>query len=197
MSTVKVHIHTVWSLYFFVIGCQREFLVYSKTCLKRPHKEIKIGFLDRLSLNTGQKYCRMLQGEHSTILSTFIKLPFVLKIFVLSIFEWPLKLFYKVSFNSPTPTPSPPTLFSPHSWQLLSAFSYLVYFGIVKPPVTHSQFWLRFTTNRPDVTYTVKSGCIGLYFEYLRKTNVFLEVPMVSLQIHYDSWRCYYGSTTT
>ena len=33
----------------------------------------------------------MLQGEHSAILSIFIKLPFVIKIFVLSIFEW---LFY-------------------------------------------------------------------------------------------------------
>ena len=33
----------------------------------------------------------MLQGEHSAILSTFIKLPFSIKIFVLSIFEWPLK----------------------------------------------------------------------------------------------------------
>ena len=32
----------------------------------------------------------MLQGEHSAILSTFIRLPFVIKIFVLSIFEWPL-----------------------------------------------------------------------------------------------------------
>ena len=29
--------------------------------------------------------------EHSAIFSTFIKLPFVLKTFVLSIFEWPLK----------------------------------------------------------------------------------------------------------
>ena len=33
----------------------------------------------------------MLQGEHSAITLTFIKLPFVIKIFVLSIFEW---LFY-------------------------------------------------------------------------------------------------------
>ena len=33
----------------------------------------------------------MLQGEHSAILLTFIKVPFVIKIFVLSIFEWPLK----------------------------------------------------------------------------------------------------------
>ena len=29
------------------------------------------------------------QGEHSAILSTFIKLPIVIMIFVLSIFEWP------------------------------------------------------------------------------------------------------------
>ena len=41
-------------------------------------------------LNAGQKYCRMLQGEHSAILLTFIKLPFVIKIFVLIILEWPL-----------------------------------------------------------------------------------------------------------
>ena len=32
----------------------------------------------------------MLQGEHSAILLTYIKLPFVIKIF-LSIFEWPVK----------------------------------------------------------------------------------------------------------
>ena len=38
----------------------------------------------------------MLQGEHSAILSTFIQLPFVIKIFVLSIFEWPLKTGFTV-----------------------------------------------------------------------------------------------------
>ena len=65
---------------------------YSKTCLKRPlSKRPKIGFQDHLSLNAGQKYCRMLQGEHSAILSTSIKLPFVIRIIVLSIFEWLLK----------------------------------------------------------------------------------------------------------
>ena len=51
--------------------------------------QVKIGFQDQLSLDAGQKYCRMLQGEHSAILSTFIKLPFVIKIFFLSILEWP------------------------------------------------------------------------------------------------------------
>ena len=33
----------------------------------------------------------MVQGEHSAILSTFIKLLFVIKIFILYIFKWPLK----------------------------------------------------------------------------------------------------------
>ena len=64
--------------------------MYSKTCVKRPlSKRQKIGFIDQLSLKAGQKYCRMLQREHSAILSTSIKLPFVIKTFVLSIFEWP------------------------------------------------------------------------------------------------------------
>ena len=64
----------------------------SKTFFKRPLKEkTKIGFQDRLSLNAGQRYCRMLQGEHSAILSTSIKLPFVIKIFVLSILSGHLR----------------------------------------------------------------------------------------------------------
>ena len=47
-------------------------------------------------VNAGQKYCRMLQWEHSAILSIFIKLPFVINICVLSIFEWPLKTGFTV-----------------------------------------------------------------------------------------------------
>ena len=67
--------------------------VYSKTCVKRPlSNRPKIVFQDQLSLNVEQKYCRMLQGVHSAILSTFIRLQFDMKIFVFfSIFEW---LFY-------------------------------------------------------------------------------------------------------
>ena len=38
----------------------------------------------------------MLQGEHSAILTTFIKPPFVIKIFVFSIFEGPLKTGFTV-----------------------------------------------------------------------------------------------------
>ena len=47
----------------------------------------KIVFQGRFLLNAGQKYCRML-----------IKLPFVIKIFVLSIFEWPLKTGFTVGY---------------------------------------------------------------------------------------------------
>ena len=58
--------------------------MYSKICLKRPlKKKSKHWFQDRLSLNAGQKYFRR---EHTAILSSIIKLPFVLKTF----FEWPL-----------------------------------------------------------------------------------------------------------
>ena len=39
---------------------------------------------------------KMLQGEHSAIVSTFIKLPYVIKIFVESIFEWPFNTGFTV-----------------------------------------------------------------------------------------------------
>ena len=68
------------------------FCTYSKTCVKQPlSKRPKFDSQDQLSLNAGQKYCRMLPLEHSAILSTFIKLQIGIKIFVLSIFE---RLFY-------------------------------------------------------------------------------------------------------
>ena len=48
----------------------------------------KICLQDQLLLNASQKYCRMLHSVKG-LLSTFIKLPIVINIFVLSIFEWP------------------------------------------------------------------------------------------------------------
>ena len=58
--------------------------MYSKTCVKLPlSKRTKIGFQDQLSLNAGQKYCSKLQ--------------FVIKIFVLSIFERPFYTGFTVS----------------------------------------------------------------------------------------------------
>ena len=86
-------------------------IAYSKTCVKWPlSKRQKICFQDQLSNNAGQKYCRMLQGEHSAILSTFIKLQFVIKIFVLSIF-WVARftpvLLYKHNHYSDMPAQLP------------------------------------------------------------------------------------------
>ena len=84
LSRSRVKKNTIFNL----ISAHTSLRAYSKTFVKRPlSKRPKIGFQDQLSLNAGQKYCRMLQGEHSAILSTFIKLPFVFKTFVLSIFE--------------------------------------------------------------------------------------------------------------
>ena len=82
-----------WSLYRGLTVHQHEHLVeilhnYSKSCVKWTlSKRPKIGFQEQLSHNAGLKHCRMLQGEHSAILLTFIKLPFVIKIFVMYIFE--------------------------------------------------------------------------------------------------------------
>ena len=95
-STIKITLK--FMLDHTICDINKQDLEYSKTYLKRPlKKKTKNGFQARLSLNAGQKYCRMLQGEHSAILSTFIKLPFVIKIFVLSIFEWPLKTGFSVN----------------------------------------------------------------------------------------------------
>ena len=40
-----------------------------------------------------------LQGEHSAFLLTSIKLPFVIKIFVLSVFEWPFYSGFTVDYH--------------------------------------------------------------------------------------------------
>ena len=74
----------------FVIA-SKECMIQSNLCKTSTLKRPKIGFQDQLLLNAGQKYCRMLQGEHSAIALwfTIIKLPFVIKIFVLYNFEWP------------------------------------------------------------------------------------------------------------
>ena len=74
-----------------ILALRRIYLIisnkYSRDCVKQPlQKTPKIGFQDQLSLNAGQS---IEEGEHSARPSTFIKQPFVIKIFVVSIFEWP------------------------------------------------------------------------------------------------------------
>ena len=62
-----------WSYSYLLIFT---ILLCSKTLSLNSKRTPKIGFQYQLPLNTGKKYCRMLQGEHSAILSTFIRLPF-------------------------------------------------------------------------------------------------------------------------
>ena len=52
---------------------------------KRP----KIGFQDQVLLNAGQKYWQNAPRGAFCNTLTFIKLPFVIKLSLLSIFEWP------------------------------------------------------------------------------------------------------------
>ena len=63
--------------------------VQKKRCKMATLKKKKNGFQYQLLLNAGQKFCRMLQGEHSAMLLSFIKLPLVIKIYVLAIYELP------------------------------------------------------------------------------------------------------------
>ena len=68
-------LYKIWNLSKFA---QISYFVKYNQCYKRPlSKRPKIGFQDQLSLNVGQKYCRMLR-EHSSILLTVILLPFVI-----------------------------------------------------------------------------------------------------------------------
>ena len=74
---------------------------YIKTYLKRPPKKKTKNWFSRPII----AYCRskVLQNapsKHSAILLTFIKLPFVFKTFILSIFEWLLKTGFTVSLKS-------------------------------------------------------------------------------------------------
>ena len=65
--------------------------LYTVKPAANPKEDKKIGFQDQLSINAGHKYCRILQESILQYFLTFIKLPFVFKTFVLSIFEWTLR----------------------------------------------------------------------------------------------------------
>ena len=66
--------------------------MYNKTCVKRQlSKRPQIGFQDHLSYHLMQVKS-IAECSNGSILQYFqpsIKLPFVIKIFILSIFEWP------------------------------------------------------------------------------------------------------------
>ena len=64
--------------------------MYSKTCVKRLlSKSRKMVFKTIYRLMQVKSVAECSKGEPSAILSTFTKLPFVIEIYVLSIFEWP------------------------------------------------------------------------------------------------------------
>ena len=66
-------------------------------CLKRPHKKKTENVLKtdyRL-----MQVKRIAECTNAAILSTLIKLPFVIKTFVLSIFEWPFKTVLKMHMH--------------------------------------------------------------------------------------------------
>ena len=68
--------------------------MFSKICLKRPLKKEhqKLVFNTDYNLMQVKSIAECSKGEHSAIYSTFIKLPFPIKTFVLSIFKWPFKI---------------------------------------------------------------------------------------------------------
>ena len=59
----------------------------------------------------------LFKGEHSAILSTFIKLPFGIKVFVLSIFEWPFYTGFTVCLKNveSNVNPNPAKMFCPEN----------------------------------------------------------------------------------
>ena len=72
---------------------------YSKTCLKRPlKKNTKIGFQDRFHLMQVKSIAECSPWSILQYFGPSLRpLPFANKIFVLSIFEWPLKTGFIVS----------------------------------------------------------------------------------------------------
>ena len=90
----------IWNLHLLSYGPWRK-----KTCLP--------GFANNKGAD--QPAHPFLQGEHSAILLTFIKLSFVIKIFVLSFFEWPFytdfTVFSKLFVNIPSSSNLPVLIF--------------------------------------------------------------------------------------
>ena len=70
----------------------------------------------------------MLQGEHSALLSTFTKLPLVIKTFVLSIFEWPFYTGFTV-FDCIYSLSLPSFFYNGNSYTLLDNLYFIIYWS--------------------------------------------------------------------
>ena len=102
----------------------------------------------------------MLQGEHSAILSTFIKLPFVIKIFVLSIFEWPSHTGFTVYEKIPKHINIGNIDFYPRMHELIVQCS-------VKYLIFHIVSFQNFLNNLKDTNVMAFVARIGLFFQML------------------------------
>ena len=82
---IKLTTVDIWVVYFTYTLTQTLVCIYVYTV--KPdlsgHLQKEINY--HLMQVKSTMYCRLLQGEHSAILLTFIKLPFVIKILVLSL----------------------------------------------------------------------------------------------------------------
>ena len=86
----EIVIQTPLTLLYGHFWSFRIFFIYTVKHVLSGHS--KIGFQYQIFHNAGQTYCKMLQWEHSAILSTFIKPPFSIK----TIFKWPFKTGFTV-----------------------------------------------------------------------------------------------------
>ena len=73
---------------------------YSKTCVKRSlSKRPEIGLQDKTIAKCRSEVLKNAQRGACCKRSTFMKLPFFIKIFVLSVFEWPFLHRFTVQFD--------------------------------------------------------------------------------------------------
>ena len=93
----------------------------------------------------------MLQGEHSAILLTFIELPFVVTIFVLSIFEWPFYTGFTV-------------------YTKYCEYSILSWFLFVETFCSYNCLFL-LTLNIPHNNFSVMSGRFHDFLEWTSTTQ--------------------------
>ena len=86
LAHIPVSLKPLPGPHYLLHFCSKNLIKYSENTQNDQNLVFKTDY----HLNASQKYNRTLQGEHSAILSSFTKIPFVIKTGLLSIFEWPL-----------------------------------------------------------------------------------------------------------
>ena len=83
LAHIPVFLKPLPGPHYLLHFCSKNLIKYSENTQKDQNLVFKTDY----HLNAGQKYYRTLRGEHSAILSSFTKIPFVIKTGLLSIFE--------------------------------------------------------------------------------------------------------------